>query len=187
MILIINNYSQDLDPMHTSRGNPVLPYKRRIEMIDRYIEKLSRIGKKLQSKGVNVVVMLPLPNFNHKQTPFNLRRCKESNFISRMNLCRPSYILRKEMLKRNSEVVRLLSQNADRGGYIVLNPFDAVCPEKMQYCSTHLRANKGLPAFKIPIFRDGDHISAEGARVISISLEEFFTSRKYNSLDPNNF
>ena len=85
------------------------------------------------------------------------------------------------MLKRNSEVVRILSQNADRGGYIVLNPFDAVCQERMQYCSTHLRTNKGLSVFGTPIFRDGDHISAEGARVISISLEEFFTSRSMRS------
>ena len=150
-------------------------------MLDRYVEKLSRIGKKLQSKGVNVVVILPLPNFNHKKTPFNLRRCKESNFFSRVNLCTPSYVLRKEMLKRNSEVVRILSQNADRGGYIVLNPFDAVCQEKMQYCSTHLRTNKTLSRLTTPIFRDGDHISAEGARFVSISLEEFFTSRSMRS------
>ena len=120
--------------------------------------------------------MLPLPNFNKSPIPFDLKRCKESIFLNRQTMCRPSMVLREEMLKRNADVVNLLSKNASRGGYITLNPFDAVCPERMKYCSTHL--DNDFASSPTPVFRDYDHLSREGAKIISVALEDFFINLK---------
>ena len=171
ILLIVNNYSQDLDPSYTSRGNPVLPPRGRIKKLKLYIEKLSTLSKSLQSKGVHVVVMLPLPNFNSSELSFNLANCRNSLTLNKGTLCKPSIVLRSEMLSRNKEVVEMLSAYAERGGYSILNPFDDVCPKDNNFCSTH--TFEEASSSMIPIFRDYDHLSRHGAKIIAPTLESF--------------
>ncbi len=142
------------------------------QTLDLYIDKLEIIAKQATTKGINIVVMAPLPVFKGMQytresytcqkewfRPLIPDECKIDNFVEKKSVI----LNRVEPIQK--ELYLLSEENKN---LFIYDIFDYLCPDDI--CSTSI--------FGIKMFRDDDHFSKEGALYLKENFIEFLQKNR---------
>jgi len=173
VVLVVNHFLGELDTMHPRPGRNVLSKSERDRYIRNLLLELDSAGLKLKRLGATLIVSAPLPNFHHKAYAFNLKNCINAKFWQRIRSCEPSYVDRREMIQRAHEVKDALLDKSKRGNFLVFDGFSVICPANQIKCSTHISRES---AKSVAVYRDMDHISTDGAIVLSNQFADFLKS-----------
>lgn len=155
--------NQEPNPILTRMSNQEdIPSK---EAAYRQIEQeLTEISKRLESKGVRIVMQAPFPE--HKVHP---EQCVPTWFSSGSGL-RPSCFTDRALILdyRQPFINSLAVVQQQTENFYVWDAFDELCPDHV--CS-HFRNGK-------PLFLDDDHISVYGSQSLSDSFTNFLKVNK---------
>ena len=164
LVVIVNHFLSDLDPLYPRPNTSMVDSFRRREILAGVVQRLSRVGSVLKGRGATLIVFAPLPNFHHDSSDFNLSNCRNSKYWQRSLACRESRVDRSQMLNRVSEVVNALRSGEKQGNYTIFDGFNATCPARLRECSTELQVSSSRRIF---LYRDMDHLSGDGAQYLS--------------------
>lgn len=170
VIVVVNHFLSDLDPLHPRPNTQILSKKTRQDIISKAISELDNAGSALKKRGATLVILAPLPNFHHAVNAYDISVCRNARFWQQLHSCKESTVNRSEMLARAGEVKYALLNAAKKKGFLVFDGFEAVCPSTLNECSTHF---PGKPFGSYSLFRDMDHLSREGAIYLSRYFADF--------------
>lgn len=128
-----------------------------------WVERLDDFVRRAARKKVNVVLMLPFPEF-----PYSGPQC--ISFFTRINplsLCTQS----KEGLRARSKAFTMAVEKVARAhkNLYLFDPMDSLCPEIVNCRTTD--GNGRL------LYYDATHLSAHGARILSESFIKFLQEK----------
>lgn len=129
-----------------------------------WLGKLSSLAHTAENKGVNVVVFSPLPVFRGDDaSPVEI--CRVQWFRPSLpDTCNYGEKRQKIFARVRPLADGLRQLSALHSNLFVYDPFPMVCPPSESICKTYRHGKK--------IFRDNDHLSADGA----LSLYDHFTT-----------
>jgi peptidoglycan/LPS O-acetylase OafA/YrhL len=133
--------------------------QKNLRLLPDWIEDLDRFIKIANGKGVSVIEFLPMPRFQDMPEGFTTEYCYKQWF--RPFLANECYLLadRVKLRQGSTEVtdaLKILSKS--NSNFYLFDPFDRLCPEELQNCSTVLSGRV--------IFRDFNHINNYGGELL---------------------
>jgi len=152
---------------HAVRGSVVVVGNRYFqdgyekEFVGSYFEGLNAFARRFERKGVTVVHILPLPEFQFH----DINQCAHQWFnagMRRAGICLPKDPLTRLRQSKDVEARSPRSEN-----FLQYDPVKVLCPSGMAECYP---VN---PTSKLPTFRNGDHLSNYGASLLVDDFIEF--------------
>jgi len=138
-----------------------------VEAVNLLEDQIDEIAKKLQFRGIKLVIFAPIPVFRGDENPLPLEACTQEWFRPFISIkCPSNYNEEKENIKiRNKYISNSLAKLSNRHENVyIFNPFDLLCPDK-KICTTLVDGKK--------LFRDDDHLSREGAKYLFDDFKDF--------------
>ncbi|MCA0402562.1 MAG: acyltransferase [Proteobacteria bacterium] len=129
--------------------------KQKMNTIDDWLKKqVLPLSEELAKKGVNLVIVGPLPMFNFK----DIKRCTDNNCD----------IERQFISAEITSIYKMINQDIKgKKNLYLFNPFDVFCPKSSKKCSP---MKEGQIAF-----RDSDHLSYQGASLLKDNFIGFLS------------
>ncbi|MFM9073888.1 MAG: acyltransferase family protein [Cyanobium sp.] len=135
-----------------------------------YLDTISSLAKKLESKGAGLILFSPFPVFAERAsitTPLSL--CFQEWFRPAWAIprdCLPAKADRRPLVETNRAILNLQGQLQQQHKNIrVFDPFPLFCPPGQDQCSTHLHGSM--------MFADGIHLTAAGGRFLYPAFQSF--------------
>ena len=143
------------------------------EALERWAREVEQLARSLASKGLAVVVVLPLPSFEAPVDPYPIEACLPEWFrpdppsSCALHLQR----LRPEAQQESLQVRRVLEPVARRQANLHLfDPFEPFCPTQTVRCATTSHGRQW--------FRDDNHLSVDGSLRLLDPLVEFLQAHQ---------
>jgi hypothetical protein len=129
----------------------------------RLTDDLVELSKRLNQKGINLILQAPLPVYK-----LGAQQCLPVWFSSGLKQ-KECFVDRLESLAYREPVMSVMQQVSESNPNVYIwDPFFFVCPDKK--CS-HFDGGK-------PLFRDSNHLSAYGSQYLSNYFAEFLKQKK---------
>jgi peptidoglycan/LPS O-acetylase OafA/YrhL len=171
----LNSYDWVVRRHYDQKGNSV----RWDEAFRLYLQSIKFVAQSIP--GIRVVIVAPEPEFNWVNNGGAPNGACSKQWFAFGNypaaysrICeqyeKPGVFSRKHTEQRRDFISTSLTELArEQKNVFVYDPLAFLCPPVDKFCSTHGGKN-------IRLFRDDDHISDDGARVLAPSFKEFVLS-----------
>ena len=140
-------------------------------MVEKYFENLNKFTDHMNEKGVNVVLVGPMPYFDEleKSGMVNTAHCFPQWFKQNPTNC--LYSTSRENLENSNKILISYSNqwSANFPNGFLFEPFDYFCPQNQEKCRNEI--------YGMIYMYDKDHLNTHGGQILSVPFMNFLKSK----------